>query len=111
MVGIKTASFHLVNADLVSKGRVGEHKLDFLHPKIGVFVMDVGHKMGNFNVQLDNFFLGMFKLESLVDCKASCRCRLGFPSNVLAGIMEEAKIQQEGVFDILIPVEYLPRRH
>ena len=86
------ALLHPMNADLVSKGRVGECELDFIRPKIGVFVTDVGCKMGNFNVQSDNFFLGMFKLESLVNCKASCRCCPGFPLNVLVGIMEEVKI-------------------
>ena len=105
------ALLHPMNADLVSKGGVGEHELDFLRPKIGVFVTDVGCKMGNFDVQLGNFFLSMFKLESPVDCKVSCRCRPGFPSNVFAGIMEEVKIQQKGVFNNLIPVEYLLRQN
>lgn len=111
MEGIETASIHPMNADLMGKGRVGERDVDFLHPKIGIFITDVGRKTGNFNVQPGDFFLSTLELECPVNCKASCRCRPGFHSNVLAGVTEEVKIRQEGIFDDLVPVEYLPRRY
>jgi hypothetical protein len=83
----------------------------FLHPKVDIFVPDIGCKAGNLNVQPSNLLLRTLKLEGPVNSEASGWCRPWFPSNILAGITEEVEIGEEGIFNHLIPVERLSRWH
>jgi hypothetical protein len=107
MVSIKMTTFHPMNLDLKSKGRMRERALSFLCMKADVFVTDIGCKARNFHVQPSYLFFCTFKLEGLVNFKVSSRCCPRFSLNILMGIVEEIKIGEEGILDNLIPVEYL----
>jgi len=111
VVSIEMAPFHPMKAELKSEGRMREQQLSFFSVKEDVFVMYISCKVGNLNVQPHNLFLRAFEFEGLVNCKASGRCRPRFPLNILMGIMEEIKVQEEGILNDLIPVKYLLRWH
>ena len=50
MVYIEAPSFHVVDHDLIGKGRVGQLDAGLLQPKVGILIAHVGGEMLDLNV-------------------------------------------------------------
>ena len=74
MVGLEATAEHVMNLNLVGKGRICEARCLFTGAKVLVFITEMGGDTTYFDIEAINLLTGTEKFEVGVHGKAACRC-------------------------------------